>query len=158
MRGGQTLNMRTWGERCSYTFRMLATRRPKAAPQSSEGTKRPLGKDTPYVQQANRKYSRKNTDRVTGLKVPDGKNRRQVSVNNTHHLKLSNRKPGALVFLGQFHGLMMSPYNKDINTNNPTVGAWSNKTTDKIKKHIHENQTMSLSSREFKGKFQNDEI
>ncbi len=67
-------------EHWSYAFRMLATRRPKAAPQSREGTKRPLGTDTPYVQHANKKYSRKNTDRVTGLKVPDRENKRQTDV------------------------------------------------------------------------------
>lgn len=54
-------------------MRTLATKRPKAAPHSSEGTKRPLGTDTPYVQQASRKYKKKNTDRVTGLKVPGGR-------------------------------------------------------------------------------------
>lgn len=35
------------GENLSYTLRILATRRPKAAPHSSEGTKRPLGTETP---------------------------------------------------------------------------------------------------------------
>lgn len=53
-----------------YLFRRLATNRPKAAPQSKEGTNRPLGTEIPYVQQDRRKYIEQKKDRVTGLKVP----------------------------------------------------------------------------------------
>lgn len=59
-----------------YIFRMLATKRPSEAPQRRDGTNRPLGTDTPYVQQLRKKYSTKNSERVTGLKV---------AVNQTRH-------------------------------------------------------------------------
>lgn len=38
-----------------YLFKTLATKRPKAAPHSREGTKRPLGTEEPNVQHASRK-------------------------------------------------------------------------------------------------------
>lgn len=53
-----------------YLLRTLATKRPKAAPHSREGTKRPLGTEVPYVQHASRKYRTKNKANVMGLKVP----------------------------------------------------------------------------------------
>ena len=63
--------------RQTHILRTLATSRPRDAPQSSEGTKRPLGTDTPYVQHASRKYSTKKMDRVTGLKVAAGGEREE---------------------------------------------------------------------------------
>lgn len=59
----------------SYILRTLATRRPSEAPQRRDGTNRPLGTETPYVQQLRKKYSTKNSERVTGLKVAVNKAR-----------------------------------------------------------------------------------
>lgn len=63
---------------------MLATKRPSEAPQRRDGTNRPLGTDTPYVQQLRKKYSTKNSERVTGLKV---------AVNQTRHTDKSKNTP-----------------------------------------------------------------
>lgn len=61
----------------SYILRTFATRRPSEAPQRRDGTNRPLGTDTPYVQQLRKKYSTKNSERVTGLKVAVNKTRQK---------------------------------------------------------------------------------
>lgn len=62
---------------------MLATRRPREAPQSSVGTKSPLGTETPYVQQLSKKYSTKNRERVTGLKVAsERKTDKEIEIRN----------------------------------------------------------------------------
>lgn len=53
----------------------MASRRPSEAPQRRDGTNRPLGTETPYVQQLRKKYSTKNSERVTGLKVAVNKAR-----------------------------------------------------------------------------------
>lgn len=69
----------------SYILRILATRRPSEAPQRRDGTNRPLGTDTPYVQQLRKKYSTKNSERVTGLKV---------AVNKTRQCREKDRQRG----------------------------------------------------------------
>lgn len=74
----------------SYIFRMLATRRPSEAPQRRDGTNRPLGTDTPYVQQLRIKYNTKNSERVTGLKVAANQTQREEKNSIKHREKNKN--------------------------------------------------------------------
>ena len=55
----------------TYSVSNVETNRPYAAPHKSEGTKRPLGTETPYVQQANRKKNMKKSPSVFKLNVSE---------------------------------------------------------------------------------------